>query len=337
MRIGIVTVFRPAVGGTETLAAFLATGLQHLGHDVVVITRTPGPEEPPEPRLRVVRRPGFRALLRLMRGFDVVVQMGVTLRAGWAALVCGVPVVISHQTWLSDRARGFDVRRALKWAYCRFATNVAISRAIASELGGRSTIIPNCYDARVFNLAASPARARDIIFVGRLVSDKGVDLLVEALGLLRAEGLAPSVTLVGDGPERAAIEQSARDRHLGDRISLVGRMAPAEIAALLKQHRVLVVPSRWREPFGVVALEGIACGCHAVVSSDGGLEEIVGDFGTVFSRGDARALAAALRSALDRDETATPAPERRHAHLAEFFVDRFVHRYLDVLRQATQS
>jgi len=104
-------------------------------------------------------------------------------------------------------------------------------------------------------------------------------------------------TLVGDGPERRALEEQAR----GLDVAFVGVKRGRDLAEILNAHRVLVVPSRWEEPFGVVALEAMACGCVPIVVKAGGLPEAVGEVGAVFEKEDAHALADLLQT-YGRDE-----------------------------------
>src|ERR1044071_8621228 len=99
------------------------------------------------------------------------------------------------------------------------------------------------------------------------------------------------LTIAGDGPEREPLETQAVKLGLQSRVEFVGSQSSHQLAELLRQHQILVVPSRWREPFGIVALEGIACGCVIVGSAEGGLAEAIGPCGLTFPNGDARALA----------------------------------------------
>ena len=95
----------------------------------------------------------------------------------------------------------------------------------------------------------------------------------------------------------------------------------------------MVIPSRWAEPFGVVALEGIACGCVVVGSEAGGLKEAIGPCGITFANGSERALADALkRILLDQaleDSFRRAAPE----HLAKFNAHEIAQEYLRLLQQ----
>jgi glycosyltransferase involved in cell wall biosynthesis len=77
-----------------------------------------------------------------------------------------------------------------------------------------------------------------------------------------------------------------------------GEQVGSQLVQLLNQHRLLIVPSRWQEPFGLVALEGIACGCMAIGSSGGGLAEAIGPCGLTFPNNQVVGLASILRDLL---------------------------------------
>ena len=105
------------------------------------------------------------------------------------------------------------------------------------------------------------------------------------------------------------------------------------MAELLNRHRILVVPSRWAEPFGIVALEGIACGCVVVGSENGGLKEAIGPCGITFENGNVRALADQLKRLLNEPEA--QASFRQHAveHLAKFQSDAVAAACLRLMRK----
>jgi glycosyltransferase involved in cell wall biosynthesis len=170
-----------------------------------------------------------------------------------------------------------------------------------------------------------------LVALGRLVSDKGFDLLIEALALLAKQGCRPRLTLIGDGPEKPKLMQMAKDLGVAEQISFLGAKSGPALAEELNRHRIMVVPSRWKEPFGIVALEGIACGCVTVGSSGGGLADAIGPCGPTFPNGDVNALVAVLSRLLKTpDELAQfrkPAAEhlRRHhpATIAARFLELF--------------
>src|SRR5262249_99346 len=105
------------------------------------------------------------------------------------------------------------------------------------------------------------------------VSDKGVSDLIDALGELGETGFRPRLSIVGEGPERIAILRRVRELGLEQQVTFTGIKRGHELARFLARHRVMAGPPRWAEPFGIVALEGIACGCAVVGTNLGGLPD----------------------------------------------------------------
>jgi glycosyltransferase involved in cell wall biosynthesis len=195
-------------------------------------------------------------------------------------------------------------------------------------------VIPNPYDDGVFKNNTGGARDEDLIFVGRLVSDKGADGLLQALSLLKRRGIRPRLTIVGDGPERDVLERLAQELELKAQIDFVGVKAPADIAGLLTRHKILVVPSLWNEPFGIVALEGIACGCAVLGSNGGGLPEAMGPCGLTFERGNAGDLADKIEMLLGDLELRSTLQTNADWHLRKHQPAAVAARYLDVIERA---
>jgi glycosyltransferase involved in cell wall biosynthesis len=186
----------------------------------------------------------------------------------------------------------------LKFLALKRSVNVAVSRALAQTLPVEAHLIPNAYEKDDFCRFRNEPKTRDIVFVGRLVSDKGVDLLVRALSALKSSGLKPSLTIVGEGPERSALQDLSVQLGVNDRVYFAGRVEGELRGEPVGSHRIMAIPSRWAEPFGIVALEGIAAGCALVGSRNGGLPEAIGPCGLLFKNGDAEELAAQLRRLL---------------------------------------
>ncbi len=326
--------FLPQVGGLEINAAHLATQLSRHGLEVVVVTRTAS-DRPDDGPYRVIRDPSPWELLRWTLWCDVFLQHNVSLRGLWPLLLVRRPWVASHHSWYcrtdgrvawQDRLK----RRLLRHA----AASIAISRAVADDLDTPSVVIPNTYRDHLFRELPGVARERDLVFLGRLVSDKGLDLLIDALALLAAQGLRPKLTVIGEGPERPRVEERARQLGVVAQVELTGVRQGEELVRLLNRHRVLVVPSRYREPFGIVALEGIACGCLVVGSEGGGLKDAIGPCGLTFPNGDAAALAAALARALTDPEVASTLRRGAAAHLAAHGTEAVALAYLRELERA---
>jgi glycogen synthase len=318
MRILLVThLFWPSLGGLESMSRLLAEEFVRRGHRVVVVTRTaPSADTPDAFPFELLRRPSPLRLLRAVVDCDLCFHNNICLGFAWPVLLVRRPWIITHQTWIARNDGSLGWRERLKFLLLRAARSIAISRAVAAHLPVSAALVPNAYDADVFHPPAPDlARPRDLAFAGRLVSAKGADLLLAALALLARRNLHPTLTVIGDGPELARLRARAAEEGLAARVDFAGPLAAPALAATLGRHRVLIVPSRWAEPFGIVALEGAACGCEIIGSAAGGLAEAVGPCGHTFPNGDAAALARLIARVLRR-ETPPPDADARRAHLA---------------------
>ncbi len=306
--------FAPSVGGVETVSQLLAEEFTKAGAQVTVITTTPGPSS--EFPYEVVRQPSLGALRKLASRSDVILQNLISLRTLLPVLDLRKPIVVTHASWMRrpDGTRGWE--NYIQLLAVRACHNVAISRAIAQALPVPSVTIGNPFDAVEFDGLRDQQRDKDIVFLGRLVSDKGCDVLIRAMAELKQMGLCPSLTIIGDGPERKKLESMTGEFGLGEQIEFAGalRKGRGEVVA---RHRIMAIPSLWAEPFGVVALEGVASGCAVVASSGGGLPDAVGPCGLLFPNGDAVALAGALKRVLSdaslREDLTSKGPEHLKA------------------------
>lgn len=315
----------------------LAEEFSAAGHEVVVVTQTPCVVQEPDFPFRVLRRPKARALLQLTARADVVYHHNISLQTAWPLLLIRRPWVVSHHSWVPRGLNKLGVKGALKRSVLRRATGIAVSKAVAADHAMPCRVIPNPYDDKVFRLISGVVRDRDLVFVGRFVSDKGLPVLLNALTLLAQYGLQPHLTVVGAGLEDQSWRQLVLDLGLADRVRFVGPKRGEELAALLNAHRVLVVPSVWNEPFGVVALEGLACGCIVVGSQGGGLSEAIGAAGLTFPNGDAQALAECLETVLSDPQIVADCLKAAPAHLAVHRPIGVAQQYLAVLSQSTQA
>ena len=323
--------FFPEIGGIETMTDLLARQWSALGHQVIVVTTTAyaGRDDAP---YRVVRQPNRRQLLRLTRWCEVFFHNNISLQTAWPLLLVRRPWVVAHRTWIARMDGTLGAQDKLKKWLSHFATNISISQAVADHLSAPSTVIGNPYRDELFFEMPAVARDRDLVFLGRLVSDKGLNLLLDAMATLRARALAPSLTVIGDGPELENLQQQARELELD--VDFVGAKKGDELRTLLNRHRILVVPSLWKEPFGIVALEGIACGCVAVGSAGGGLKDAIGPCGVTFPNGDANALAEALQPLLRDASALQPFRDAAPAHLAHHKAENVATAYLEVIQSA---
>jgi glycogen synthase len=324
--------FSPDIGGIETVSALLARAWTGQGHSVEIITQTQGPET--WEGLMVHRRPTFSDVRRLAKAADFVFQSNLSLRTLLPAFEEMRKTVILHQTHFQPWGHRPQAVGYLKRLVSLPFTNLAISNAVAKQLPRCRAVVGNLYDDATFRPLNGIVRDRDLIFVGRLVSDKGVDVLLRAMHILASESdeLRPNLTIVGDGPERSGLQGLAHQLDIASQVTFAGKLAGADLVALLHRHRVLVVPSIWPEPFGLVALEGAACGCFVVGSDGGGLPDAIGPCGMTFRSGDPARLALAIVRALARASVDEVAASR---HLERFTAENFAEKMLSFAPRQT--
>lgn len=183
---------------------------------------------------------------------------------------------------------------------------VAVSRFTAERLAAaglpreRIRVVGNGLPLDEFAAARPALAVSDVVFVGRLIEDKRVDLLIDAIDRLRAEFPAIRCLVIGDGTDRARLQARVVEKNLRQHVMFLGTVSEAEKLSLLKASRILVLPSV-REGFGIAAVEGQAAGLVPIVvrSTHSAAQWLIHDGvdGLVCEPTDA-SLAAALRSLL---------------------------------------
>lgn len=146
---------------------------------------------------------------------------------------------------------------------------------------------------------ASAHDGQRLLFVGRLAAVKGVPLLLEAMAALAPRFPALRLTLIGDGPERAALEAQARALGLAERVDFLGYRSQSEVAEALSEADVFALPS-FAEGLPVVLMEALAAQVPVVTTQIAGVPELVADgaAGRLVPPGDAEALARAIAGLL---------------------------------------
>lgn len=169
----------------------------------------------------------------------------------------------------------------------------------AKGYAGPLAVIPQFgVDPEVFAPASEPRAAGPLRvgFVGRLVPEKGGADLLDALAQLGGEW---RLAVMGDGPAKGALIAQAQRLRIADRVTF-GTLPSTQMPAFYRGLDVLVVPSRtrsnWKEQFGRVIIEALACGVPVIGSDSGDIPSVIGDAGLVVPEGDSGAIAAALRS-----------------------------------------
>lgn len=316
--------FWPLVGGIESVSETLAEGFMARGHQITVATATPAEQERSW-SYPVVRNPGRTELLQLVKQANIVVSNGASLVPVLPCLLSRTPLVWIHQGyqvisidglgwsgdeptplaplasvkfWAGKRGTAYALREGIK-LYLRLFTarvlvyNVTCSKWMYERLGLKdpSIAIPNPINRELFMTCGdlSCEKEYDYVFLGRLVSEKGVGTFLQALNLLKSRDADVQTLVIGDGPERKKLEEFALSQGLN--ITFAGSVTGQDLVELIARSRVGVMPSIWEEAFGNVALELFAAGLPVVISKRSGAASFIDNEFWEFENGNVEALA----------------------------------------------
>lgn len=255
-------------------------------------------------------------------------------------------VVTWHEAWPRERWTAYlGAAGNVAWAIeqvamrlpdCIVAASPETTVRVRDAVGHGTPVFtaPNGIDARMIRRIPAGNESVDVISVGRMLSHKRFDLLLEAVDLLAREGLRVRCLIIGDGPERERLAEQARtlgiDTHVQFRHDVASQ---EELIAHVKAARCFMFPSE-REGFGIAALEAIACGTPVITTTapDNLAQALVkrSNRGTICEP-TAPAVAAAIRAQLEQDAGAA----RDSAHeewVAEYDWDASAANVMDALR-----
>ena len=359
-------------GGGETRHLAWMRELDALGVEVDVITGQPlmigGVRHPVEgAKATVIRSPYMRdAVYRWQhtRGFGRLTMNALHLdeewfcRAAWqriAAMPVPPDIVHAHALYQAARLRRGNIPVVINFPgapHARYTSDIQQADALVADgwaaanlpalIGRPVHAVPKGVDARVFRPDGPDVRAtlglagrRVVVSVGRFVPIKNMALLVDALARLRQVDTAAHLLLVGEGPDRRALQQQALRLGVVDAVTFVGYIPQEQMAPYYRAADVFALASEFDNSPNVV-LEAMACGLPVVGTDVGGVAEYVIDErgGSLVPRADADAMARAL----DRWLSDAGARRQASAFNRQRVVDRFswrasAERLLEVYRE----
>lgn len=259
------------------------------------------------------------------------------LAATWVARMGRIPLVTTLHGTDVRMARNISVSRpAFRHVMQHSAAVTTVSRWLSEEAQAIVSmkppiVAPMPVATELFAVAPVAVRLRRLLFVGRLMPQKGIDLLLDALAQLPID---VGLDVVGDGPDRAALEARALTSGVSDRVRFHGAVKQFDLPAFYQRALALVVPSA-EEGLGLVAVEAQLCETPVVAFDSGGLPDVVQHerTGILVKERTAAALAAAVQAILKRDDLGATlgAAGRLHA-LATFAPESVARRYADIYR-----
>jgi glycosyltransferase involved in cell wall biosynthesis len=224
---------------------------------------------------------GVAGVLKRER-FDVIDCCATAIPALYATSLFGhirkTPVVATwHEYWgdywasyLPERKLLGRLAKSIESRSVRLADSIiAVSEFTAAKLRGHAKQTPihtieNGVDLRAIDAVETEPNAPDVLFAGRLIDDKKVDLLLEAVARLSKEHPSLTCGIVGEGPERANLEALARSLGISHRVRFYGFVEESRLYGIMKGARLFALPSI-REGFGIAVVEAQACGAVPIV------------------------------------------------------------------------
>lgn len=283
MRILVYTpLFYPSIGGVEILVEMLVSNFSSKGHEVVVVSTTKGSGNRLLPFV-IIESPSFIQLVKQYIHADIFFMPNISLKASWLFFINPFKKwVISHNTKYFDPETKNYLQSFIKQIFLVKAKNISVSYDIAKSLWVNSTVIHNCYNDKLF-FNRGLTKKYTFLFVGRLVSSKGCNMLIEAFKKLKNTNRTITLAIVGDGPELGNLQRLVLSNKLiHESIFFLGFQPQEKVAEIMNMSLCLVVPSVGEEAFGIVVLEGLACGCELITSDSTGLIEANGGFGIIY-------------------------------------------------------
>ena len=366
------SVFWPSLGGVETITATLAENIVRLGNECIVVTETPSDKEDIR-SYRVVRHPTLRERFELARQCDLVHSNGASLAMFPFARLNNKPFIWTHNGYQVSCVDGLGwvdgdpapmtpiasliyhlqkkglvhfLKESVKLAVRRYVAanvdlNIAATQWVAKRQPLKNQVVAYTpYPLDQFKASRSVGyKNYDFIYVGRLVSEKGVSDLINAFHLLISSPNYRKKTLaiVGDGNIKPTLEKLVTELQVADQVFFLGSKYGKELVEIINQAQIAVVPSVWEEPMGGVALELLAAGKNIIVSELGGHAECVGNAGLKFKNGDYQSLYECMLKLLTDQPLAKQQLVNASTQVEAFDEFKLTKRYLGIYKSVIKQ
>jgi glycosyltransferase involved in cell wall biosynthesis len=329
---------------------------------------------------QLVRRPSFARLIRLLREADVIHIAGPVMLPMAIGLALRKPVVIEHHGYQAVCPNGIlllgtdrtvcpghfmaghygqclrcnagdmgwvgSLRSLVLQFPRRWLCKLASVNVVITDHVGRRVVLPRTQTILygISDPGGTPVAQNghpvEIGYVGRLVQEKGLSVLLDAAKKLHDDGFAFHLTFVGDGPLRNELEEQSRQLGVSESIKFTGGLAGADLERAVNPLQIVVMPSLCEETAGLSAIEQMMRGGIIVASNIGGLSEVVGDAGMKFPPGDSNALYGRLRAVLQDPHLAAALASGARVRAKTLFartrmIGEYVHAYRRIVCNGT--
>jgi glycosyltransferase involved in cell wall biosynthesis len=361
--------FYPSIGGIESISASLAEGLVQMGHECKVVTES-GNDGVDNFEYEIYRQPNRQNKIALVKWSDIVVYNGVGLGLQPWPVIYRKPFVWIHQGyqiscidglgWVEGEAAPMTAKESIAYHYKRngfaaalkgavkvytklFYAKYLVTRNVACThwvLGRmpelyKKLAIHSPYPIRKFEKpSAEMLLIYDFVFVGRLVSEKGVFTLIKAFTkLVKAGKTDLRLLVIGDGNWKDKIQALIAENGIDNKVVMAGKKTGQELTDLIHSCKIAVAPSEWEEPMGGVALELMSAGRNIIVSRNGGMAECVGKGGMTFLNGDADELANVMQLLWSDSELQACQKEEAKKQLKDFLLEERIKEHVKLFEE----
>lgn len=243
-------------------------------------------------------------------------------------------IFTEHSIW--NRRRSFRVFKILdRFIYSRFRKIVCVSEIVRRELikwlpllSKKTIVISNGVALPKMNMKAE--KKFDLIFVGRLIKAKGIDILLDAISKLKEDGIIIKIAIVGDGPLRFLLQEKVVNLGIENMTVFLG--ARKDVPNLMQQSKFFVLPSRW-EGLPLTILEAMGLGIPIIATQVGGVIDVIrnGKEGILLPKENPVALKNAVLSLLTDNELANElATNAKRKFDAMYSIERYVDKMNDL-------
>jgi glycogen(starch) synthase len=303
MKILIISSqFYPMIGGVPEMTQNYAKVFSDFGNEVKLIVGNNYTKEYfYKKNIKVFIKPNFIEKNNLFNWADIIFKVHVSLRlAPFRPKHLKKTIVSIHNFLMSKDLNINYFITKIKINYLKTVAKIFyVSHFLRKKNNLKGNVIYNFYDSNNF-YNKKKIRNKKIIYVGNLLESKGIHLLLKAVALIKDKLNFSDVSIVGDGYKKKELKALSRQLKIDQYIRFYpGTKNKKKINNFYNNHKIHVVPSI-NEPFGVVVLEGLACGCINISSRSGGLIEAAGECGTFFKSNNYHDLANVLLKRLSQ-------------------------------------
>ena len=350
--------FWPHIGGIETLSLKFLPAMQELGHEFRVITSFAKRDLPKHddykgipvrrfPFLKAISDPDLRLMKKCVQSMaeekrsfkpDLVhLQMSAPISYYHVKSLHShpSPTLLTLHTCFGEFKAGPDTvlgqtLRTADWTTTVSNAVMSDAKKVFPDISKRSSIVYNGMEFQDIQPAPLDFLNPCILGLGRLIHRKGFDILIDAFASVREQFPGARLVLVGDGTERVAFEKRVSGLGLQDSVSFTGQVHPHQVPELIQQATVVVVPSRFPDPFPTVTLEAGLLARPVVAAKMGGLEEMIvhGKTGLLVPPDSPQSIYDAISHLLTHPQEATIMGQAAQIRMKTAFSwDRYIRSY----------